>query len=423
MIDLTTEAGQRIVALPQQHLHRTVLTYAVRVGPRFERTETAGLSHFLEHMLHRGTERWPSAHEQALAVESLGCTLDAMTSVDHGSLTLTCPPESFEEAAMLLGEITRSPRFGELDVERGIVHEELLEDRDERGRVIDPDTLVRAVLFGDHPLGFPIGGTLETLESFDEAMLRAHHARHYTTASSVVAMAGRLPAASRMRKVMSRAFAGHERGRRLSSPRFRRVSNGPRLRVVRSLASQVALRIAALGPGHEHADEAATELCLRVIDDGTSTRLYETLCDRLGLCYEVSAAWEAYDEVGIFDVAAEAQDEAVPRVLAEILHLLRALAEDGPSAVEIEKAKRRARWEAERAADQPETAADDLGLSALRGTPRTTADRLARLAAVDRTAVRRAARRLFRPDAIAVALVGPVSRATERRARALLSAP
>lgn len=421
MLSLTTASGQRVLALPQQHLHRSVITYAVRVGPRFEKRETAGVSHFLEHMLHRGTERWPSAHEQAVAVESLGCTLDASTGVDHGTLTLTCPPESLEAAAELLGEITRSPRFSDIDVERGIVHEELLEDRDERGWLVDPDALVRERLFGDHPLGFPIGGTPATLATFDEALLRKHHGRHYNTTSSVVAIAGRLPPRARLTRMVERAFAGHPVGRPLKTARFRLRSQGPGLHIVRSPTSQVSLRLGALGPGHEHADEAATELLLRVVDDGTSTRLYETLCDRLGLCYEVSAAWEAYDEIGLFDVAAEAQDEAMPRVLTEILTMLRQLAADGPTPEEVQKAKRRARWQAGRAADQPEVNADDLALSALRGEPCTTADRLGRLDAVTPADVRRAARRLFRPEAFAVALVGPVSRATERRARTLLS--
>ena len=421
MIEITTGCGQRVLALPQQHLHRAVITYAARVGPRFERHQTAGLSHFLEHMLHRGTDRWPSAHDQAVAVESLGCTLDASTGVDHGTLTLTCPPESLEEAIELLGEITRAPRFSDIDLERGIVHEELLEDRDERGRLVDPDAIVRGSLFGEHPLGFPIGGTPATLATFDEALLRSHHARHYTTASSVVALAGRLPPRARLTRALERAFAGHPAGRRVTSARFRRRAPEPSLHVVRSLASQVSLRIGALGPGHEHADEPATELLLRVVDDGTSTRLYETLCDRLGLCYEVSAAWEAYDEIGLFDVAAEAQDEAIPRVLAELLAMLRALADEGPTPDEVEKAKRRARWQAQRAADQPETNAEDLALSALQGGPRTTAERLGRLDAVSAADVRRAARRVFRPAALAIALVGPVSRSTERRARALLS--
>jgi predicted Zn-dependent peptidase len=421
VIVATAGAGLQAFAVPQQHLHRSVLTYALHVGSRYEVERTAGISHFLEHMLHRGTDRLPTAHAQAVAIEALGGTLDAMTGVDHGTLSLTCPPESFEAAAQLLGEITATPIFSDIDVERGIVREELLEDRDDRGRLIDPDGVARAALFGDHPLGFPIVGTLKTLASFDEPLLRAHHARHYTSATAVLTAAGRLPSRARLEKILGRAFAGHRRGRPVRGPRFRKPSaSGPMLRVVRSPASQVAIRIACLGPGRSHADEAPTELLLRVIDDGTSTRLYETLCDRLGLCYEVSAAWEAYDEVGIFDIAAEAQDDAVPRIVEELLAMMRALATDGPTPAEIDKAIKRSRWLSERAHDQPELAAEELALSALAGTPRTPAEKHKRLASVGADDVRRAARKLFDARRIALALVGPVSRATERRARSQL---
>ncbi|NUO47628.1 MAG: insulinase family protein [Polyangiaceae bacterium] len=420
MIASSIGAGLPAFALSQQHLHRAVLTYALRIGPRYEAEGTAGISHFLEHMLHRGTKRLPTAHAQAVAVEALGGSLDAMTGVDHGTLTLTCPPESFEAAAELLGEIVAAPIFSEIDVERGIVREELLEDRDERGRLIDPDGVARNALFGDHPLGFPIVGTLRTLASFDESLLRRHHTRHYTTASAVVTAAGRLPPKARLSKILSRAFAAQPPGKPVRAPAFRRAPTAPSLRVVRSPASQVAVRVACLGPGRRHTSEAATELLLRVIDDGTSTRLYETLCDRLGLCYEVSAAWEAYDEVGLFDIAAEAQDEAVPRVLEELFSMMRSLADRGPTPAEIDKALKRSRWLAERAQDQPELAAEELATSALTGAPRSPAEKHRRIASLTAADVKRAARRVFDPRRVTVALVGPVSRASERRARTLL---
>jgi len=237
VIDLEAGAGLRILALPQQHLHRSVLTYALRVGPRFERAETAGISHFLEHMLHRGTTRLPTAHDQAVAVESLGCTLDAVTGVDHGTLSLTAPPESFEAAAELLGEITTAPRFSDIDVERGIVGEELLEDVDDRGKLVDPDGIVRGMLFGDHPLGYPIIGTRRTLASFDDALLRATDARHYTARSAVVVAAGRLPSRAKLSRVFQRAFDGHRRGTTVRAPAFRARPLGPSLRVVRTASS------------------------------------------------------------------------------------------------------------------------------------------------------------------------------------------
>jgi predicted Zn-dependent peptidase len=422
---LTLASGLRVVVVRQPHLHRASATYVLRVGPRFEAPEQVGISHFLEHMLHRGTASHPSAHELAVAVEEHGATLDAATGVEHGSLAATFPTERALEVVRLLGEVVTVPAFTDIDTERGIVREELLEDRDERGRLVDPDGVLRAALFGDHPLGYPIVGTPKSLRSFDVPALRAHHARHYTSSSAVLALAGRLPPASKLVPTLERAFAKHPKGRALRGARFTRSNQpnrGPILAAVDTPASQVGIRVACTGPGRGARLEAATELLLRTIDDGTSTRLYERLCDRGGLCYEVSAGYEPYEGAGLVDVAAEAHEDAAITVVSEILAMLRELATSGPTAAEVAKAKARARWFAERAADQPEAAAEQAAMGVLAGEPMTALARVARYDALEADDLRRAAAALFRRERLAIALVGPVSRATRRKAQSLVDA-
>src|SRR5262245_57422392 len=182
--------GLRAVLIPQPNLHQAVASLYLRVGSRFETPETNGLSHFLEHMVFRGTATLPSAHTQALAFERLGGTLYAATYVDHGVMSIAVPPQNFEQVIGLLGDVTTSPRFSDLEIERGIVREEILEDLDDDGRVIDPDNLSRALMYEEHPLGYRITGGLDTLARFDDGMLRAHHARHYTTVNAVLCLAG-----------------------------------------------------------------------------------------------------------------------------------------------------------------------------------------------------------------------------------------
>ena len=190
--DLILSNGLPIVVVPQPTVHRAVAALYLRVGSRFETRETNGLSHFLEHMVFRGTKSLPSAHAQALAFERLGGTLYAATHVDHGVMSISVPPRNFEAVIELLGEVTTTPRFTEIEIERGIVREEILEDLDDDGREIDADNLSRALMYERHPLGYTITGGLDSLARFDEPMLRAHHARHYTAANAVLCLAGNL---------------------------------------------------------------------------------------------------------------------------------------------------------------------------------------------------------------------------------------
>jgi predicted Zn-dependent peptidase len=250
--------------------------------------------------------------------------------------------------------------------------------------------------------------------------LRAHHRRHYTTSSAVLSLAGRLPSHDKLFKLVSEAFGAMAKGRPV---RFRPLSGpatGPHLVVRHTSSSQASVRVGFVGPGRRDPDEPAIELLLRVVDDGTSTRLYERLCDRGGLCYEVSAGFEAYDEVSLFDFAAETRPGASARVLSALLSICKELAEHGPTEDEMSKAKRRAKWFAERALDQPEAFAEHVGHSALHGKPLTPTDRYARMAAVTRDDVRDAAARLFTPERLGVAIVGPVSSAMDARVERLV---
>src|SRR5512140_1970365 len=103
-VDRTLGNGLRVVLVPMPGVHRAVASLYLRVGSRFESTADNGVSHFLEHMVFRGTPRLPSAHEQALAFERLGATLYAATHVDHGEMSVSVPPANLSRVLALLAE-------------------------------------------------------------------------------------------------------------------------------------------------------------------------------------------------------------------------------------------------------------------------------------------------------------------------------
>jgi len=413
--------GLRAVVVPLPHLSRATATLYLRTGPLYETEARSGISHFLEHMLHRGTKQsLADAHAQAVAFERLGANLDAATGTDHGLLGTSCPPESLDEVLALLGEVATCPALRDIDTERGIVREELLEGLDERRRLIDADVLLRRLAFGEHALGRPILGTLETLERFDVPSLRRHHARDYVRGNTVLALSGRLPPLERLRASLSRAFADMPAGPARRAPLYATTQREPRLRIVQSAASQTSIRVGFLAPGRGARDEAAVDLLLRVFDDGTGTRLYERLCDRHGLCYDTSASYEPFEGVGLFDLAAEAAPARTGRVLEEMLSLVAELCEGGVREEEHRRALDRSFWQARSRTDSPEGVAEQVGLGYLDGTPRTPLDQHRRLAAVSLDELDRAARRLLSPERMSVVLVGPVSDAVSKRASRLL---
>jgi predicted Zn-dependent peptidase len=320
----------------------------------------------------------------------------------------------------MLAEVMQRPVFSSLEIEKGIVREEILEGVDERGRNIDPDTLLRSLAFAEHPLGFPIAGNLETLERFDVPLLERHHREHYVAGGTVITLAGPLDPAAALEHA-ERAFAAVPPGAPPSSPAPAAQSEAHFLHI-REPGSQTSVRLGFRASAELDPLEPATELLLRVLDDGMATRLYQRLCDDRGLCYDVSANYEAYADAGLFEIAADTAPERVPDVLGEIFGIARALRDSGPSETELEKAKRRFAWQLSESSDDPGSLAAFYSLGQLTGAARTPTGRLAELEAVSLAQVRRAAAELFVPARANLVVVGRLTKGQSARIERALHA-
>jgi predicted Zn-dependent peptidase len=399
--------GLRVVVAPLPQLHRVHVALWARVGSRFETREENGISHFLEHMIYRGTHRVPSAHAVNVAFERLGGSLFASTQVDHGIFSLTLPPESLDDASGLFGEVVSQPAFLDIDIERGIVLEEILEDLDDEGRQVDADNLSRELIYRDHPLGFTITGSESHVRSFDEAALRAWHARHYTTSNTVLVFAGPVDP-DRAFRLAERDFGALPRGARTTSESPRHAQRRARFQIVDNVSSQTELRVCFRAFAEGHPLRPALDVLMRVVDDGMSTRLYHRLCDARGLCYDVSAAYDCYEDDGIVDVAAGVQHKRAAAVTREVLTMFEELAREGPTAEELEKARRRIAWDASALSDSAEETGAFYAAGVLFDRFLTPDEHVAELVAVRAEDVREAARELARPERLNVVAVGLV---------------
>jgi predicted Zn-dependent peptidase len=408
--------GVRLNLVQMPHVHRSALDVHVRVGSRFESRRDNGISHFHEHMLHRGIPGYPTAHTQALAFEELGAAFGAMTYVDHGVLSCSVPSENLERALELTGLLCESPLFNDIALEKGIVREELLESYDGDGRLIDGPSILRQLCFGRHPLAMPIAGTRATLARFDAAALRKFHRQHYVGSGLVVTLAGPMDVA-RLRRVASRCFAALPPGRQVAaeSPPEQRAAQ---FRYVADNTSQTWLGLGFRAPGDRDPDEPATELLMRVLDDGNATRLYRTLSDERGLCYDVSAMYEAYADVGVLEIMADCAHTSAPRVLAETLNVLTDLATHGPSPEELERAKARLRWQMLELYDMPTELAGFVGQGVLSDSEVEPEARIEQLVSVTESRVREAAARIFRARRSSLVVVGKLDKAAQRKLQA-----
>lgn len=389
------------------HQRAAVVVY-LKTGSRYETKENNGLSHFLEHMLFRGTAEYPSAHLLATAFEELGGTLDATTSADHGTLGIDVPLESLKAVLPLLASVFCRPLLRDLEIERGIIREEVLEDLGERGELLDPPTLIRQLAFSDNPLGFPITGPLKNVERFTAEEIRAYHERTYVGSGTVISVAGPVDPTEIVREIdaaFAGVCAGTPRALELASPQHQ-----PRFRFVAHPGdSQTNVSLSFRCPGQNDPMEPALEMLLRILDDGMATRLYHELCDKRGLCYTASAHFESYQETGLVELEADAVHENAPEVLRQMLRVTRELALAPVTDSEFERARKRARWQHDAYQDEPGATADFFALGEITGSARSPSERLEQLLQVTKDDIQKAAQAVFSSSGRNVVAVGSAS--------------
>jgi predicted Zn-dependent peptidase len=408
--------GLRVVVVPQPHLAGATLSVFVKVGPRYEQPETSGISHFLEHMLFRGTRSFDSTYALSFASENLGGMIEAATYADFTHFQLSVPAEHTREALGLLADLLAAPRFLDLALEKQIVREEILADLDADGREVDAENLSRMLIFGAHPLGFKITGEADTIDRFGLDELRAHMQRHYGACNTAVVATGNVEPEQVFAEV-ERLFADFPTGSITLVDAPPPARHSEHLRFVENEASQTEVRLCFRALGADDPDFMALRMLSRVLDDGMSTRLHRRMTDESGLAYDVFGALDPYEEVGVLEIGASVAHEKVPEVVSAGLTLMSEFCFAEVDVAELEKARTRYRWSLRRIVDSPEDMAMYAGTQAIFGRGMDLKQLLADVERVTRADLMRVARRVIRPDGTHVLAVGKIKRATQNRTR------
>jgi predicted Zn-dependent peptidase len=406
----TLDNGLAVTTVALPHLHTAVCALFIKVGARFEQPEDNGLSHFTEHMLFRGTERYPTSLALNTAVERLGSTLHAETGRDYTLFQLALEPELVAPAIDVLGELLSRPRFSDIELERELVLEEINEDYDEQGVEINADDIARGLLFENHPLGQRIIGPRSNVERFSIEDVRRHFTTFYGARNANLCVAGPVEHGAVV-AAAARALSSLPAGLRAEVPAAPPPIPGPRLRHVADAGSQTSLAILFRAVPELDPAYVALVALLRVLDDGMSTRLHYTLADQKGLAYSIHAAIEPLADTALFEITGATANAKVPALVRELLGLLDGLRRGNVTADELAKARVRYRYETLASIDDAAAMAGWFGGTALYYPPMSLSQRLDAMAKVGVDDVVRVADQVLVPDHLVLAAVGTLSRA------------
>ncbi|HMG52898.1 MAG TPA: pitrilysin family protein [Kofleriaceae bacterium] len=406
----TLDNGLAVTTVALPHLHTAVCALFVKVGARFERPEDNGLSHFTEHMLFRGTERYPTSLALNTAVERLGSTLHAETGRDYTLCQLALDPAGIPAAIDMLGELLARPRFSDIELERELVLEEINEDYDEQGVEINADDIARGLVFENHPLGQRIIGPRANVERFSIDDVRRHFRSFYGARNANLCVAGPVEHGAVV-AAAARALAGLPAGVRAEVPAAPPGVAGPRLRHVADAGSQTSLAVLFRAVPELDPAYVALVALLRVLDDGMSTRLHYTLADQKGLAYSIHAAIEPLADTALFEITGATANAKVPALVRELLGLLDGLRRGQVTADELAKARVRYRYETLASIDDAAAMAGWFGGTALYYPPTSLSERLSAMDRITIDDVVRIADTVLTPEHLVIAAVGTLSRA------------
>ncbi|MBK6688413.1 MAG: insulinase family protein [Deltaproteobacteria bacterium] len=412
--------GLTVVTVAMPHLHSATISVFARVGSRHEEPSSNGLSHFLEHMFFRGCEGYPDSTALNSAMEDLGGFLDGYTTRDYSGYQTTVHPQFVGEATELLGRMFSAPNFRDIDIERSIILEEILDALDDRGRQIDLDVIAHQDAFQDHPLGQSIDGPRANLKRFSDQDLERHRRNFYGAKNLVLCFAGAIdPKACRKaaQKSFGKLFPGrkaHE-GKPPALPK-----RTPRFRFVHSDDAQTRARLTFRTVSDVHPDYPALLLLRRVVDGGLSARLQVELVEKRGIVYEIGAELESYSDCGLFDFELAVAHKKLSYALEELCVVIRRLATESVGTEELDRVRRRARFGVELGLDSTLELSHWYGAVRLFHPPVSPEERLQQLERVTSEDLARVARRYLSPERLTVAAVGGADAKTVKKAKGVL---
>ncbi len=397
---LTLPNGVRIVYEHIDHVRSVSAGIFVGVGSRFERPAENGAAHYIEHMLFKGTDT-RTASELAFEMDAVGGQINACTTRDSTCFYARVLDSHLERAADVLCDMFFNSRFDEADVlsERGVINEEIdmYDDAPE-------DVVVEKLMAKCFPgaLGRPILGRPSTLEKLDSKALRAFKAEHYTPERIVVVLCGSF--GDEAVSELAARFSG------LEPKKARRPSKGvyrPAVYVKKKATEQNQLCLGFEGTTVSDPDRYSHQLMSLILGGGMSSRLFQSVREKNGLCYSIYSFTSSFSDTGLFGVATALDRENDRRAVALIRDELDRLRNEGVTAEELDRVREQAKSNIVIGMESTSARMNRLGYGELMHGRSVDENELIRLYdSVTRQDILRSAQRLLNPESMSFSAVG-----------------
>lgn len=398
--------GLRFMHVPQKSSPAVTVMVLINVGSEFERANESGISHFLEHMLFKGTEKRPRPIDITLELDSLGARYNAFTSREYTGYYVKSAKAHFEKVSDVLFDMVLNSTLKQEDIdrERGVILEEINMYRDlPQERAGD---LFTEMLYGDQPAGRDTLGSKETVSSFTRRNFLNFKKKHYIPENMLVVVSGGIDE-KKAESVISAAFNSLEKRAPTKKPAVRFKQSEPRLALEYKKTDQTHIVLGTQIEAIDHPDTKVLRVINSILDGGMSGRIFQKLREEMGVAYYAGSSAFFFSDRGIFAASAGVTTSRAVEVTEVLLEELRRLREEEVSKEELKKAKDYYVGNLLLSLETSDAVARFYGFQEILGKkPKTAEERKREIMEVTAEDVERVAQKYLTPERMNLAVVG-----------------
>ena len=399
----TLANGLRVITEPMVGVRSVALGIWVGTGSRYETDAEAGIAHFIEHLVFKGTPSY-SAREIAEHFDGLGGEVNAATGRDYTVFYTRVLDEHLDQAAPVLADMLQRPGFYELDQERQVVIEEIaMYDDDPQDKVHE---LIGAAVFPGQPLGRPVIGTEQVIGTVPREQITGYFGAHYTTTNTVIAASGAIDH-DHVVALAERLFADMPTGS--GARTFEPASIGaPTLVAREKTTEQYHVAFGASGISRDDPRRHAQSVLDTILGGSMSSRLFQEIRERRGLAYSVGSYTAAFAETGQVGLYLGTRPDNLVAACEIVSAELERLATQPIDETELVRAKENLKGRLVLSLESPTMRMNRVGRALVTGAEQLTMDEhLTRVAAVTADDVRALAEEFWTPGRFSLAAIGP----------------
>jgi predicted Zn-dependent peptidase len=400
------DSGERVISEKLAHVRSATVGYWIGAGSRDETDAKAGVSHFIEHLLFKGSQGY-TALEIAEIFDELGGELNAATSREHTIVYARVPDHHLETALDVMSDIVFSPLFDELDSEREVVLEEIAMYEDTPQELVHD--LVAEAVFGTHALGRPVIGTTDVISSITRRSIQGYHRSMYIPGNIVVAAAGNLDhdrLVELVERAVERRGAASDGKPRVRPPLVKAPKPG--LRFQRKDTEQYHVCLGAPGIARSDKRRFAASILDAILGGSASSRLFQEIREKRGMAYAVYSFLSQYTDTGQIGIYVGTREDNLMEALAIAADQIADIAGGNLPERELRRAKENLKGRILLSMESTSTRMNRLGKSLISDSEILSLDRIvAEVDAVEAESVCELAAILLAPERLSAAGIGP----------------